>query len=313
MNRLLSRWQFFSPESDSAPAAPVVEEPVAPAAPLTPEQEEAALDTLIAEKGIDIPNDAGGEKLVPLAAVTTLRGKLKDARAEADAAKAGTAAADGLKARVAELEAQLADVLPRAKAYDVYSQIQQAGPVAPAGPTAEELAELEEIARDEDYYKTDSTLDLDRAKRHRDRIIKAAERIAQQQVAPIQQHSIATQSRAMLASAKLTKAPGGQQPDPEILDLVWSRLDPSVTATREGAIQAWNVAMGYSVTMGKAAGSAAPARDPLPVPLVIEKAGGKDTPAPQATAADERAARDLGIPVADYLKEVAAMPKGWGK
>ena len=90
------------------------------------------------------------------------------------------------------------------------------------------------------------------AGRHQARIRKEAEAIAQQQIAPIQQQTEASRSAAFLASAKLTKAPNGQQPDPEVLEAVWGRLDPKLTATKEGAIQAWNVALGYSVAMGKA-------------------------------------------------------------
>ena len=299
------------------PDEPVVETPApvveAPPVTLTPEQQDdAALDTLIAEKGVDIPGDVDG-RLVPLAAVTSLRGKLKEARTALESAKAGGDKAASLEAQIADLSARLNEAEPLANAYKVFSKLEQQ-PAAPQGPTPEDTAELEEIARDEDYYKTDSTLDLDRAKRHRDRIHKAAEKIAQQHVAPIQQNAVASQSRAMLASAKLTKAPTGQQPDPEVLDQVWARLDPSVTSTREGAIQAWNVALGYSVALGKATGTAAaPARAALPTPLVIEKAGGRDAVASPATDADRRAAKDLGMSVADYLKESAEMPAGWGK
>lgn len=292
---------------------PVVEEPAAPPEPLTPEQEDAAIDAIVAEKGIDIPNDAGGEKLVPLSALTTVRGKLKDARAELSTAKEGSAREAQLLAQIETMQAQLAEAGPLASAYKTFIAA-QAQPPKDQGPSAEELAELEAIARDEDYYKTDSSLDLDRAKRHRDRIVREAERIAQRHVAPMQQQTVNAASEAMYQNALVTVSKEGLSPPPEYLKAVWERIGPEGTATKQGAVAAYMLALGAAVSDGKAIrASAAQPRQELPVPLVIEKAGGKDTPAPQATAADERAARDLGIPVAEYMKTASAMPKGWGK
>lgn len=300
--------------ADTAVDAPPVEAPPpaveAPPAALTPEQEEAALDAQIEEQAIPLPD--GTDKLVPLAAVTTLRGKLKEARAELATAKTGGEKATQLEAEIADLKAQLGEAVPYANAYKVALQ-QERQPPAPTGPTQEEREELEEIARDELYYKDDGSLDIARATRHRDRIHRAAEKIAQAHVAPLQQQTVAQASRGMLVNAKLTKAPDGTQPDPQILEDVWNRLDPSITATKAGAIQAWNSALGFSVAMGRAITAKAATREPLPTPLVIEKAGGRDPVVPTASAADERAAKDLDMTVADYLKEVNSMPTGWGR
>ena len=289
-------------------AAPVVETP--PAA-LTPEQQEdAALETLL-EKGVDIPGDVDG-RLVPLAAVTTLRSKVKDLKAELDSAKTGGDKAAQLEAQIADLNAKLAEAEPLANAYKAFSRVQE--PPPPAGPTAEDIAELEELARDEDYYKTDGTLDTARAGRHRDRIRKEAAKIAQAQVAPYAEQQTTSASAQMLRNAKMTAAPDGSRPDPAILDELWGKLDPKLTSTKEGAIQVWRVAMGDSAAMGRLVkAQAAAARTELPVPLVIEKAGGRDPIAPQVSARDERAAKDLGMSVSDYMKELNDMPQGWGK
>jgi hypothetical protein len=283
---------------------PPAQEPPVQAAPETPEQEDAALDKLIEEQAIDLPD--GTDKLVPLSAVTTARAKLTKAREQLAEAKQGSAKADELAAKVATLEQQLHQALPYVQAYQAALNAQ---PQEPTGPTAEQKAALEEIARDYDFYKPDGALDLDRAGRHQARIRKEAEAIAQQQIAPIQQQTVSDRSAGFLASAKLTKGVGGQQPDPEILESVWSRLDPTVTATKAGAIQAWNIALGYSVALGK---SAAPApKEPLPPPLLTEKAGGRDMTGPTLTDDDKRMARQLNISDKEYAEELAKMP--WSK
>lgn len=302
--------ELLAPVTEPPPAQDPPADPPPPAEPQTAEQEDAALDKLIEEQAIDLPD--GTDKLVPLSAVTTARAKLTEARRQLTEAKAGSAKATELESKVAALEQQLNQALPYVQAYQ--AALQQ--PQEPAtGPTPEQKAALEEIAKDYDFYKPDGALDLERAGRHQARIRKEAEAIAQQHIAPIQQQTVADRSAAFLASAKLTKAPTGQQPDAEILETVWSRLDPKLTATKEGAIQAWNVALGYSVAMGKAVTSAkAPAaKTELPPPLLTERAGGRETAGPTLTDEDRKFARQQGLSDKEYAEELAKMPAGWGK
>lgn len=307
----MSDAELLAPVTPADAPPPATDTPPAdPPAPQTEEQQEAALDKLIDEQAIDLPD--GTDKLVPLSAVTTLRSKLSAANKDLAAAKAGSAKASELEAKIAQLNEQLASAQPYVQAYQA-AMAQQPAP-ADAGPTPQEKAALEEIARDYDFYKADGSLDLERAGRHQTRIRKEAEAIAQQQIAPYQQQTTADRSAAFLASAKLTKAPSGQQPDPEILEAVWGRLDPKLTATKEGAIQAWNVALGYSVAMGKAPAAQTPAvKTELPAPLLTEKSGGRDVQGPTLTDDDRRMARQMNMSDKEYAEELGKMPQGWGK
>lgn len=297
------------PHEQAPPPEAPAEEPVAAA----PAGEDADLDKIIEEQAIDIPGDT--DKLVPLAAVENARAKLKTVRAELEAAKAGTAKATELETQVQQLQQQIAQIAPYAEAYKAAIAAQQTAPPEPTGPTAEERAELEEIARDNDYYKTDGSLDLERAQRQQARIYKAAEKIAGRAVEPLQRQTTADRSAAMLRNAKLTAAPDGSLPDPEILDGLWKQLDPALTATREGAIQVWRVAMGDSAALGKLVkkGATTTAREPLPPPLLTEKAGGREHTGPTLTDADKRAAREMNMSDKEYAEELAKMPAGWGK
>lgn len=306
----MSEAELLAPVQNPDAPAPVADPPPVAAAPETPEQEDAALDKLIEEQAIDLPD--GTDKLVPLSAVTTARAKLTKAREQLAEAKQGSAKASELETKVADLERQLNHALPYVQAYQ--AALQQPQTPAATGPTPQERAALEEIAKDYDFYKPDGALDLERAGRHQARIRKEAEAIAQQQIAPIQQQTESARSASFLASAKLTKAPSGQQPDPEILETVWSRLDPKLTATKEGAIQAWNVALGYSVAMGKAITAEKPApKTELPPPLLTERAGGRETPGATLTEDDKRMARQLNISDKEYAEGLSMMPQGWGK
>lgn len=299
--------ELLAPVTTNDPPPAVVEPPAAEPEPQTPEQEDAALDAQIAEQAIELPD--GTDKLVPLSAVTNARAKITALRSELATLKPNAEKAGQLETQIQQLQQQLNTVLPLAQAYQAAVQAQPA-PAAETGPTPEERRDLEELARDNDYYKLDGTLDIEKAQRLQARIDRAAELKARQEVAPMQAQTIQAQSHAMLASARATKAPNGQQPDPEILATVWSRLDPSVTATKEGAIQAWNVALGYSVALGKVPGGAAPKAE-IPPPLLTERAGGRDTVAPVLNESDRQAARSMGMSEKEYAEEVAKMP--WGR
>lgn len=297
-----------TPQEQTPPPEPPTEEPQAAA----PVGEDADLDKIIEEQAIDIPGDT--DKLVPLAAVENARAKLKTVRAELETAKQGTARATELEGQLQQLQQQVNALKPYADAYQAALAAQP--PAEPQGPTPEERAELEEIARDNDYYKTDGSLDLERATRQQARILKAAEKIAQQTIAPLQQQSTTERSAGMLHKAKLTALPDGSKPDPQILDWVWGQLDPKLTATREGAQQAFVAAVGYATSLNKLVkGTAAPAapKEPLPPPLLTEKSGGRDHTGPTLTEADRRAARDLGLSDKEYAEELATMPQGWGR
>lgn len=303
----------MSTDSELLEPVKAAEEPPPPAPVEEPVQasEDADIDKIVDEQTVEIPGDT--DKLVPLAAVEKTRAKLKDVRAELAAAKEGSAKASALEGQVQQLQQQLAQIAPYAEAYKAAIQAQPRD--EPKGPTAEERAELEEIARDNDYYKTDGSLDLERATRQQARILKAAQAIAQQTIAPLQRQTTADRSAIMLRNAKLTTSPDGYGPDPGILDALWAQLDPSLTATREQALQVWRVAMGDSAALGKLVkkGQAQAAKEPLPPPILTEKSGGREHTGPTLTESDKRAARDLGISDKEYQESLASMPQGWGR
>ncbi len=292
--------EVVQPAADEPAAAPPPEPASEPATPPPPADEDAALETALDEQAIDIPD---GDKLVPLSAVTSLRGKIKDYKAQLSDASTKASKAAELESKVAQLEAQLQQLTPYAQAY---LQAQQQPREEPK-ESPEDVAELKAIAEDLDLYR-DGQLDLDRARRVRDRQQQVAERIARQQVEPMRQQSVKQQSDAMLVKAMNTAAPSGMKPDPAMLKAVWSRLDPSVTATQEGAIQAWTVAMGYTSAVAPAAKRET---TPPPEPLFTEKAGGRASASVTLTDQDKRTAKELGYTEAEYAKEVAKMP--WGR
>lgn len=307
----MSDAELLAPVQNPEAPAPVAE-PVTPPEPQTPEQEDAALDKLIEEQAIDLPD--GTDKLVPLSAVTTARAKLTKAREQLAEAKQGSAKASELETKVAELSQQLNQALPYVQAYQAALQQPQTPPET--GQSPQERAALEEIAKDYDFYKPDGQLDLDRAGRHQARIRKEAEAIAQQHVAPIQEQNILAYSRHYRQSIKETAAPDGSRPDPAIVDAICNSLDPKLFSDPKGALNVWRVAMGDSAAYGKLVKAAAltpGAKTELPPPLLTERAGGRESPGPTLTEDDKRMARQLGVSDKDYAEELAKMPTGWGK
>ncbi len=296
-----------TPHDEPAPA----DEPAAPVAADAPVSEDADLDQMVEEQAIELPN--GTDKLVPLAAVEKARAKLRTARDQLAEAKKGSEKATELEGQIAQLQQQLSQVTPYAQAYQAALQAQQQ---EPAAPTREDLAQLEAVAKTFDFYKTDGSLDLDRAKTVQAMIDTGAERKAQAAVQPIQQQTVKSQSDAMLRNAKVTTLQDGTAPQPEILDWVWSQLDPSLTGTKAGAQQAYTAAVGYATMLGKMikpGGQTSTMKETLPPVLLTEKSGGRIAAGPTLSEADKRDAKELGIPEKEYAESLARMPAGWGR
>ncbi len=299
-------------QGEDTPAPVEPETPVA----VAPLDEEAALDKLIEEQSIALPD--GEEKLVPLSALTTVRGKLSEAKKELGTAKEGSAKAQALEEKVNQLQATINQWQPYVQAYNAAITAQ------PQPARAEDTTELEEIAKDFDFYKADGTLDLDKARRMQSRETKRAEKIADSRVAPIIQQSTDQQSQANRDRAKNTVFPSGERADPEMVDLVWNSLEPALTATEKGAKFAVLQALGMSrgLKAGQPSSGAAQrgadgkflAAQPAAVlapPIYVEKAGGKDTPAETALSdVDRRAIKAMGITEKEYLDSAKSMPKG---
>jgi hypothetical protein len=291
----------LTPEPVAAPE-PVVEQPAAPAAPADPD--DAALAALEAET-IEVPVGDGSGKLVPLAAATTAREEAKRLRGEAKAAKEEL---DRLKGEFETAKALLQQQPPQA-------------PPQPQGPTPEQITELEEVARDLEFYKTDGSLDLDRAGRHQARILKAAQAIARQEVAPYQQQTAMSQAQALYQEAASMKDPAtGETADPQIIKGIWNQIAAQPggmdTLTNRQAVavlwgQAINQTRWKQAQSGGAPRPPAPnaAATPLPPPVFVEASGGAGT-APVMSAMERRLARDLGMSESEYLKAAEKAPRG---
>lgn len=275
---------------------PPVETPPPQAAPV---DEEAALDQQLEEQTIDLPE---GEKLVPLSAVTTVREKLKTAKSEAARAK-------DLEAELAALRGQMDEARPWIEAAKTIAATRQLQPQdrPPDQPTVDpqHTAQLTELARTLDLYTPDGKFDLDKAQKIHAYNQSVAEQTAQRIVAPVQRDNLQQRASVMFERAMKTVGTDGSQPDPQILRDVWGRLDPSFTATEEGAREAWVAALGRSVAAGRVTkATATPAPKPeIPAPLLTEKAGGRDAPAHHALSEMERRAiKDMGITEKEYLE-----------
>jgi len=290
---------------------------------VTPSKEEAAsdqgvqatadTDTEDEPEVFEIPT---GERLVSLSALTAARAKAKDLRERLGALEATAGKSQEKDAEIAQLQQQLQQILPMAQAYQTALQAQQHTPAQPSGPptaqntTPEELAKLQRVAQQLDFYKGDA-LDLERAQAHLALLREEAQAIADARVQPFQAQSLHAQADLMFQRASITRSPDGYLPDPQILRQVWSTLDPQITSTPNGAAHAWTQALGMTI----AAGRGKPAAQPVPAPILSEPAGGRDVPVSASTLTenDRRVMRDLGMSEKDYLAEVATMPKGWGK
>jgi hypothetical protein len=298
--------------SDEIPAEPAgaPEEPAAPPPP-PPVEEQAAAPVPDADADDDVIEIPTGEKLVPLSALTAAREKAKASKAEAERAKT-------LEAELTQLRSQVNASQPyidAAKAMLEARQQQQAPP-PPTGPTPEDVAELEEIARDFDFYDKAGQLDLEKAARHQKRVTQTAAKMAQAEVTPILHRTLSQDALTMLARAKNTKLPNGETADADILEDLWSRVARQPgglqqLANAESARILW--AQAHSLTRTRQAATPAKKEIEAPPPaLFTERAGGKEARTISLNDGDKRLAKDLGMTEAEYQKEAAKMPAGWG-
>lgn len=296
--------------SDPLPAG-TVEEPspspepeLEPAALPTAAEDDAALDAL-ESSAVEIPT---GEKLVPLSAVTTLRERLKEA-------KKGSADAATLRQQLSEAQAHAAQLAPFAHAFQALQQAQQAQPGQTAA-AAEDTAELEDIAKDFDFYKPDGTADLARAKKHQERETKRAEAIAQRTVAPMLQQSLSSAAQENLRLAKATVNPDTGKPlDAAVIDAVFGRIAAQgpaglqTLADREQVKMLWVMAKGLSPAQKAAVAQRQEPTIDQPAPVFTERSGGRNITQPKALSESEkRAAKDAGLTHEQYLAIAKGMP-----
>lgn len=291
------------------PETPVseVETPVEAPVVAAPVDEEAALDAQIADQAIELPD--GTDKLVPLSAVTTVREKLRTTKDEARTAKEEAAR---IKAEADELKRQWSEAAPYIEAAKtlIAAQHNQPGPKAPAAPAPDD-PELVELAQTLDLYDATGKPDVARAAKVAGLVDRRAGRKVEEGTAPLVQNTVQQASARMFQNALITTGKNGAKPDPEILRTVWGQLDPKLTSTKEGALQAWNAALGFTVAAGIDTAPKTTTTQPaqtLPDPLLTEKAGGRDTASVTLNDSDRRAAKELGLSESEYSKILAKKP-----
>jgi hypothetical protein len=289
------------------PTPPVIEEQAAPDTPA----EEDQLEPEIASQGIEIP---GGEPVFSMSVVKGIRNDLKAARVAA-------AKATELEQQIQQLQGQLQQsdpIIQAARALLESQRQQQQEPPAPQGPTPQEIAALEEYARDLDLYDKDGRPDVARAHRIKQRTLADAQAISQQAVQPLVEQQLTQQAHYMLTRAKATATPSGEKPDPAILDQVVARIanqpgGAKMLAQEQYMTQLWYHALGLTRAMqsGAPAPKAPAAQEALPPPVFSEKSGGGGPTGYSLNAGDKKLAKDLGVSEAEFAKTAASMP--WGK
>lgn len=306
------------------PETPPQETP--PAEPELNLQDDAAVDAALEANAIQVPD---GDKLVPSSDVGKVarhyRTELKDVRAKLEAATAGSARAQQLEQTVQQLQQQIQQLQPYVQAYQ---QVVQQPAQTPAKPDVSD-EEADGYARLYDLYKADGSgqLDRDRGRKivtdMRRIATEAANQAAEAKVAPIHQMSVKQLSRNNFQRAMVTALPNGSKASEAALKWVWDQIDPSVTATVDGAREAFLAAVGRTYATStpeqltallsgpqKTSTQRGPngqflkqSAEPIPEAVPRETSGGKDVQGQSALSEQERKFLSAtGMSEADYLK-----------
>lgn len=278
-------------------------EPAVVAAAEPPPDAEAQADAAEAN-ALEIPT---GEKLVPLSALTAVRGKLREAKAQ-------MGDVESVKAELARTKQEAAALAPYADAFRAMQAAQQAQPPAQAAEPAPDTAEVEALARDLDFYKPDGTLDVDRATRMQAMIDRRAAQQAAQSVAPIVQQTARDRAAQNVQMAIKTVHPQTKQgADPAILNALVGQIanqpgGMEMLANPEAVKQVWLNA--YALTTLQGTGAAPVAAVTPTVPVVSDRSGGNAVvgTAPTLSSAEKKAAKEAGLSETEYMKIASKMP-----
>lgn len=278
-------------------------------------EDDAAVDAALQQSTIPVPD--GGELVDGRKAgeiARAYRGKIKELKGELESLKPTAAKAEQLEQQIAALNAKVNELQPYVAAYQQMTQAAQQ-----IAEPSEADAEAEAYAKDLDLFTQEGKPDIVRAKR----ILATVERLATKRVeaavGPLHQQTAAERSGANLARAAATTI-GNIKADPNILRAVWSRLDPAVTATPEGAQHALIQAIGFTVAQQAQQGNQQPqaprtpsgqfAKADVPAPMFTEKAGGKDSPASDSPLSPQEQSyiKSMGISEKDYRESARSAP-----
>ena len=185
-----------APDPTPAPTPDPAAQPVAPTPPVDPDD---AADEAVA---VDTPQG----KMVPLAALQSVRGELKTVKKEA--------------AKVPQLEQYQRESQPYVQFLQQNPQLLQRQQPAPA-PSPQDDPSLVALAQNLDFYKTDGSLDLAKAQKHRELVRSEAQQIAQQTMQPVAMNYYQNAAQQNYAKALQEKLPNGQAIDKSLLDVAW--------------------------------------------------------------------------------------------
>lgn len=281
------------------------EAPPAVAEETPPETQEAVAEREVDTDTLKIPDSTQPEGVIeytPRSALLGVKKELKETKDRLSAAEAGSAKAAQLEQQIAALQAQVQQMSPYVQAYQAAIQQQ------PPQQVQEDDTEARDLATSLDLWKPDGSPDVDKARKVLGVVDRRSKALADQSTAPLIQRNVRQQSDYNLQRALNTEV-GGVKPDPAITKALWARLDPSVTAEEDTAKLVVIQALGIMQLQGKGAPRTPPkeADDPLPPPLHVERAGGKDTPnAMPLSDAEKRAAKDMGMTEKQYLEAADA-------
>ena len=293
--------------AEQAPPPQVEEQPEAQTSGQPPADDDAALDAELEKSAITV--SVAGDRMVPLAAVTPLRAKVRDLTPKA-------AKADQLETELQQAHARLNEALPLAEAFKAAIAAQQIQPQPHQAPVAEDDSEAVEFAKHADLYDIDGKPDVAKAKALLGIVERKAKAMATAETAPIVEQSLQQQAATMLARAKITKI-GGIAPDPQILEGLFARVGSqpgglkSLADPNQAAILT-QLAVTQTIASGRAQMPQAQApKQALQPPLYTEAAGGKEAALPTLNAGDRKTAKELGLSEAEYAKRLQSMP--WRK
>lgn len=276
-----------APHVETPPAAPTAEQ-TPPAAP--PAEPPAEADEL-PEGAIE----QAGQVMVPLAAL----------RAERETVRT-------LKGKAAQYD-QAAQYVNQVRPYVEFLQAnpdlmtrRHAPPSQPA-PAADPVSDekFEKLAIKFDLYTAEGKPDAGRAKDILDILRGEARAEAQTVMAPVQAQSLQERAIANYHEAVRSQAPNGAKVDPQVLWNVWSKSDPKVVATPEGAAAAWMLAYGM-----QAAQVQTQVTPPAAPPVFTENSGSRLVNRAPLSELDQRIIQVRGMDPKKYAEHAKSFKAG---
>jgi hypothetical protein len=241
--------------------------------------------------------DVAGQKHVPLSALIEERKQKQTLKAKADQYDQVVGYVNSVKPYIEFLQAN-PNLMTRA----------QEAPPTPAATTQPVDPDAEELARTLDLYTADGKPDVVRGQKLLQKIDKAAETRSQAAIKPLQESTTRERSGFMYQRALVTKAPDGRAVDRTVLDAIWSRTDPTITSTEEGAAGIVAMALGLQLMQG---GQAPPVvTPPSTPPLVTEAPGGRTTNRAPLSALDQSIAKLRGLDDKTYAERSRGFQSG---